>query len=56
MTSDFARRSYGFFGRLGRTLSGGNYGFSGPYDIAADGTRVWVANNTGHSVTELTVG
>ena len=33
--------------------SGGNYGFSQPYGIAADGTHVWVANYAAASVTEL---
>ena len=38
-----------------QTLSGGNYGFNHPYGIAADRSHVWVANNAGQSVTELTV-
>ncbi len=33
--------------------SGGKYGFSQPYGIAADGTHVWVANYAAASVTEL---
>jgi DNA-binding beta-propeller fold protein YncE len=40
-----------------RTLSGGSYGFNGPWGIATDGTHVWVDNygraSTGDSVTEL---
>jgi len=40
-------------GKVVQTLSGRNYGFSGPTGIASDGTHVWVANSGDNSVTEL---
>jgi serine/threonine-protein kinase len=36
-----------------RVLASGNYGFTDPTDIAVVGTHIWVANNKGQSVTEL---
>ena len=40
-------------GALVRVLSDPSYGFDGPYAVSTDGTRVWVANDFGHSVTEF---
>jgi hypothetical protein len=37
-----------------QTLSGGSYAFNGP--VAFDGTRIWVTNRGGASVTELPAG
>jgi hypothetical protein len=36
-----------------RILTGPKYRFNNPAAIAADGTRIWVANNMGYSVTEF---
>ena len=36
-----------------QTVSSGNYGFSDPAGIVADGPDIWVTNYTGASVTEL---
>jgi len=37
----------------GSNFAGGSYGFSAPAGIAFDGTRLWVPNQSGNSVTEL---
>jgi hypothetical protein len=37
----------------GNVYGGGNYGFHGPVALAYDGAHLWVANYSGHSVTEL---
>ena len=34
-------------------LSGGSYGFNYPIGVATDGSHVWVANDLGQSITEL---
>jgi len=39
-----------------RVLAGGRYGFNAPDAVASDGTHIWIANISGNSVTELTVG
>jgi hypothetical protein len=36
-----------------RVLTGPRYKFNWPAGIAADGTRIWVINNGGSSVTEF---
>ncbi len=38
---------------ISRVLTGGNYGFVQPRDIAVDGADIWVINYGGASVTEL---
>ena len=40
-------------GALVQVISGSSYGFQYPDGISSDGTDVWVANETGSSVTEL---
>jgi|HubBroStandDraft_1064217.scaffolds.fasta_scaffold230105_1 hypothetical protein len=37
----------------GNVYGGGSYGFDAPHALAYDGTRVWVANAGGDSVTEV---
>ena len=37
----------------GANVSGGSFGFNGPYAVAFDGTHLWVTNLGGNSVTEL---
>ena len=43
-------------GSLVSILSGASYGFNAPRAIADDGSRIWVANAGGNSVTEPTIG
>ena len=43
----------GATGALARVITGTKYRFNGPYGISSDGTHVWVANESGDSVTEL---
>jgi hypothetical protein len=50
LLGDRARR---FAGALVQVLKGAAYGFNAPTAISSDGTHVWVANNQGNSVTEL---
>jgi DNA-binding beta-propeller fold protein YncE len=42
-------------GALAKLISGSSYGFNSPLAIASDGTRVWVANGDGQSITEFPV-
>ena len=39
-----------------QTPFGGSYAFNGPVAVAFDGTRIWVTNRGGASVTELPAG
>jgi hypothetical protein len=40
-------------GSFVQILSAASYGFEGPQAIAVDGSDIWVANEYGNSVTEL---
>ena len=40
-------------GSLVQVLTGGIYGFDGPVAMAFDGSHMWVANQTGQSVTDF---
>ena len=42
-------------GALVQVISGAPYDFDSPYDIATNGTNVWVTNSSGDSVTEFPV-
>jgi hypothetical protein len=43
----------GALGAGAPTAAAASSAFADPGGIATDGTHVWVTNNTGHSVTEL---
>jgi len=40
-------------GALVKIVSGSSYGFDDPSGITSSGTRIWVANTDGQSVTEF---